>query len=762
MDVLKAAPALLPAAAWLTGLLWVFELGRPPVLLAALGLAASIAWLGRRGALPLLAFFAALLFASSHSNEPDPLAGLAGRNLEVRGRALGHADGQGQRVFLLESSSLRAGDRVYPVEADLLVVLGREDSDGKLAFGWGDRLVLRGSLQAPAEARNDTVGWPGLYRLRVKSERLAALGEPGSSFDRLAAGLRRRAESALAAWPADPRAAGFLRCLLLGDRSQLPDGWARAFNAVGLGHALSVSGFHVSLLFLILWGLTSFFPYRLRWLRLLLIGLAMVAYLLLVGPRPAALRAGLMGLAVLAALLLERPTLALNALALAAVVLTAERPQLILDLGFQLSVLATFGIAASSLLVGFEAKPGKRLLAAGFGAELMTLPLLLPRTGLWHPLGFLFNLVASPWLGLLISAGCLYLLAAELLPSLAPLLAGLFAFLCRPLDWLAELLPSRLFSLPLPYSWWWAWTVPVLAAAFFRFPRPTGRVLLAGALLCCSGAPDRRQPRLEVAFIDVGQGDATLLIDGGQALLVDGGGWRRGDPAARMLIPALVRLGVGRISAMALSHGDLDHCGGQAALLSYWPVAELWASEATVAGGCGSEVKKDTPSFRPLAAGDRLEFGRWRIEVLWPPAESRATGNDESLVLLARASGKSLLLTGDIEKAAELGLLRQGAGQLAADVLKVAHHGSRSSSLAAFVTAVGARWAVVSAGEGNHYGHPAAEVVERLERGGACRVLRTDRHGLIRLHWPQERRPWRLELTGMPTAPPGMPNRMPR
>jgi competence protein ComEC len=189
-----------------------------------------------------------------------------------------------------------------------------------------------------------------------------------------------------------------------------------------------------------------------------------------------------------------------------------------------------------------------------------------------------------------------------------------------------------------------------------------------------------------------------------------------------------------------------------AALASYWPVAELWASASTIETGCGREVKASAPSFRPLAAGDHLRFGRWSIEVLWPPADSTDKGNEGSLVLRASAGGSSVLLTGDIEKGAER-RLRAVADDLEAEVLKVAHHGSRSSSTGAFVAAVGASWAIVSAGEGNRFGHPAPEVLERLAEGGACRILRTDRHGLIRLHWPQARRPLRLELGGMPTAP---------
>lgn len=744
----------------MAGLLWVYVVGSPPIYLCALGLGGAIAWIGRRGALPLMAFFAALLAAAAQRGPAgDPLQELAGKSVEVRGRALGHADGGGgERLFLIETESLRAGERVHPHETDLLVVLGREDSEARLEVDWGDRLVLRGTLQAPLPPRNGSTGWPGLYRLRVKSERLAEVSGKGDGIDRLAAGLRRRAGEALAAWPAEARAAGFLRCLLLGDRSDLPDSWARSFNAIGLGHALSVSGFHIGLFFLIVWGLTSVFPYRLRWLRILLILVVLVAYLLLVGPRPAAVRAGLMGLAVLAALIFERPAMALNSLAVAAMVLTFDRPQLVIDLGFQLSVLATFGIALSTLVMNENAAPWRRLVGAGFAAELTTLPLLLPRTAIWHPLAFAFNAVASPWLGALLTLGLLYFLASLVLPAAAPALAHLFAAGCAPLDWLERLLPSPFFTLPIVHPWLVAWLAPLTVLALLRFAQAARWTLLLGVLFALNGAPLPGEERLEVAFIDVGQGDATLLIDGRRALLIDGGGWRRGDSAARQLIPALVRLGIPRLSAVALSHGDLDHCGSIAALGFYWQLDELWASAEAADSPCGQEVTRRSAHWRPLAAGDRLELGRWRIEVLWPPArrDPRATGNDGSLVLRATAAGASLLLTGDIEKTTE-SRLRSTSAVLTADVLKVAHHGSRSSSTAAFLAAVEPRWAVVSVGEGNSFGHPAPEVLERLSRQGSCRVLRTDRQGLVRLHWPQAGLPMRLELGGIPTLPYRMP-----
>jgi len=272
----------------------------------------------------------------------------------------------------------------------------------------------------------------------------------------------------------------------------------------------------------------------------------------------------------------------------------------------------------------------------------------------------------------------------------------------------------------------------------------------------------RRPAGVEVVMLDVGQGDSILLRDGSQAVLVDGGGWRHGDLGGRVLLPALLGEGVDRLAAMVVTHPDRDHCGGLVDLASYLPVGEVWTADGFQAAPCVVELARSALSGRPAAlrslatgppARSSAAVGRWRLRVLHPAAEgglarrlrAAAGGNDHSLVVAATALGRRVLLTGDVEAAAERQVVRRWNGApelLRADVLKVAHHGSASSSTAAFLAAVQPRLALVSVGRHNPYHHPSPRVVDRFTRRGV-RLLRSDRHGFVRLAW-QGPRGWRL------------------
>ena len=247
------------------------------------------------------------------------------------------------------------------------------------------------------------------------------------------------------------------------------------------------------------------------------------------------------------------------------------------------------------------------------------------------------------------------------------------------------------------------------------------------------GSATRERGDLEAIFLDVGQGDALLLRDGPRTLLVDGGGWPRGDVATRVLLPALARLGVRRLDVALLTHGDHDHCAGLLELDRWIPVRELWVAPTAEDARCGNALgEQGGRRVSPLVPGERRSLGRFEIDVLHAPERAPST-NAGSVVVAVAAGGRKLLLAADIDAAVEHAMLERGA-QLAADVLKVAHHGSRTSTSGTFLAAVDPALAIVQAGRDNVYGHPAAVVLERLAVQRTL-VLRTDLDGRVVLAW---------------------------
>jgi competence protein ComEC len=252
---------------------------------------------------------------------------------------------------------------------------------------------------------------------------------------------------------------------------------------------------------------------------------------------------------------------------------------------------------------------------------------------------------------------------------------------------------------------------------------------------------DRKQLRLTV--FDVGQGDGMLLeAPDGPTLMVDTGGMPFGgsgfDIGSRVLEPALWARGVRSVSAMLLTHGDPDHAGGAPTLLADFGIEELWEGIPVRRNATLRQIHAIAHQFhvapRTLHAGQQQRFGDATIRVLHPEKpdwERQKVRNDDSVVIEVRYGDVALLLTGDIGADVERQILSK-LSPARIRILKVAHHGSRTSSSAALLEAWRPHIAVISCGRGNRFGHPAPEVVERLAAIGA-RVYRTDRDGEITL-----------------------------
>jgi competence protein ComEC len=235
-----------------------------------------------------------------------------------------------------------------------------------------------------------------------------------------------------------------------------------------------------------------------------------------------------------------------------------------------------------------------------------------------------------------------------------------------------------------------------------------------------------------VTALDVGQGLAVVVRTANRAMLYDAGPayGPEADSGGRIVLPMLRGEGVRALDLIVLSHEDMDHIGGALTVLE---TMEVRALAASLPRSHGLNALVAAPGR--CAAGEAWEWDGVRFEFLHPqPGREHARRNNQSCVLRVEAAGASVLLTGDVERAAEAEMRREG---LKSDVLLVPHHGSRTSSSAEFIAAVAPRWAVVPAGYRNRFGHPAREVLERYRAAGAS-VLRTDLDGAVTIALGQE------------------------
>lgn len=553
------------------------------------------------------------------------------------------------------------------------------------------------------------------------------------------------------------------RALLVADVRAIPPAMRERFADAGLVHILSISGLHVAIV-------AAAIQLALGALRIparaaTLLGVAITAlYVAMLGAPPPAVRAAVMLTIIALAGLAQRHSSPWAPLALGAVVPLLLDPRTAAELGWQLSVAGMTALVASGALVARlrgAGRPLRRLrgwrlhvtreLVASTVACLTTAPLIAWAFGSLSLVAPLSNLVAAPLVGVLQPTLFLALAWAPVQP-IALLVADAAHPLLRALDLLATIaagVPGAAVAVAPTFgtalcSGVAACALLVACAGAARHVAPAlGVVLLslAGMLwlpLVSQGDWRRLRPRVELHMLDVGQGDALALrTPRGRWIVFDAGGaWRGGDAGRSTVVPYLRRRG-GAVAAFVLSHPHTDHVGGAATLLRALRPAEYW--DPGFAGGAEAyrasldEVARRGILWRRVHPGDSLQLDGVSVSFLAPDSAWTAGLTDPNLastVALVRYGAVRFLLVGDAERAEEDWLLAHLGDELRADVLKVGHHGSRTSSTPAFLSAVAPRVALVSVGAGNFYGLPNASVMLSLEARGAS-VLRTDLDGAV-------------------------------
>jgi competence protein ComEC len=567
-----------------------------------------------------------------------------------------------------------------------------------------------------------------------------------------------------------PRNAALADALVLGRRETLDRGLADRFAASGLVHLLAISGTHVALVaaVLVLLGRVV----RLRrdptlWLTIVLIAL----YLAMIGAPPSAVRSGIMTALALLTVVLQRPSAPMAIVAAAALAILALDPMAALDAGFQLSYAGVLGIML--LRRPMLARIPRRLkrgrmkgltesVVVSVAAFAATAPVAAEHFGTVAPVSVVANLPAIP-LSSLALVGIFAACAIEpLSPGLARLVAdgaSLALDGMRAVVDLAAAVPGGHMAVARPQ--WWLWAAAALAflaalelAAGMRRPvrlalAPMGAAA-AFLLLPLAAAPARG---LEIAFIDVGQGDAVAIrTPAGRWLLVDAGPADEGfDAGRRRVLPWLRAHGARRVEALVLTHPHLDHVGGAPAVLREIPVGRLIDPGLAFGTPVYQEVLHAAETrhvpWNAARQGRILRIDGVELEFLWPTADvldAPQDPNDISAVMQLRYGSFSALLTGDAPAFVEHALVSRYGDRLRSQLVKAGHHGSRTATSGEWLNAARPALVVISCGRRNKYGHPAPETVGRL-RADHVSVARTDEDGTVVVEVAPGGASWRRE-----------------
>lgn len=566
--------------------------------------------------------------------------------------------------------------------------------------------------------------------------------------------------------------AGILEAMLFGEKSELSGDIKELYQAAGISHVLVISGLHISLLALAVAGILRRLGFPMPVWVILSVGV-LAGYGILIGQPTTAVRALLMFFVLQGARLLGRSYDLLSALAFSGILMLLDNPDLILDGGCRLSFCAVIGVGwyVSEKNKIFRSigekekrknrgKGGKGSSAgailenirAGWYLWLFTLPVMLDTFYQVSVVGILWNLVAIPLLPVIIASGGLGVVLAGwniFLGSLAGSPAYGMLQLYQEIGNISEKLPVGMWTPGQPSK-------PVIAGYYLvifllvlvekqlikREKRWKIRKIFPGMELCSMLLllllmAHPWQQREKITFLDVGQGDASMLQSGGQTLLLDGGSTSQKNVGTYVILPYIKQQGISCLEAVVLTHTDQDHINGVTEVLEegkkgWLTVKNLMYPYWMEGTEQGKQLKKLAEeagaSCRKIRAGDRLTIGKAEAVVLYPKEQEKiAEPNAGSLVLFWKWEGVRAMFTGDLPEEKERELLQNLP---ACEILQVGHHGSATSTCREFLEQVQPSLAVISCAMKNRYGHPSPDTVERLKKTG-CEIRYTMRSGAI-------------------------------
>jgi competence protein ComEC len=713
---------------------------------------------------------------------------------------------QGRTQLLIRSQKIIVSNHPIPIEGHLLIFLKGESGP----FHVGDYLRLLGKLYSPRGFHNPG-GFS--YERHLAFERIHTIGflSGEKGWAKIGEGFKNPLILKMEGWrdhirdflskEAHPLCSGIFKALVLGEQGAISDEVKEQFIVTGIAHLLAISGDHLGIVAFLSFSLLIWILKRSEFLLLTLDAKKLAAgltipfillYTFIAGGGISIIRAMIMVIVFFLSILFGRERNLLHTLALAAFLILIVSPPSLFDVSFQLSFLAVLSILflvprifqeLKQERIPLPSKPSwtknvlsymKASLLITSVATFGTAPFVALYFNRISPIGILTNLFIIPWVGfLIVPLSLVASLLSFIFYPVATLLIHLNDFLTL------ILLKVIAFFASVPYASFYISTPTALeiilfySLLFFLVHLKKGkriRYLFIGLCLAFVldlaywNLKDIFQKDLRLTFIDVGHGDSILLeFPKGKRMLIDGGGLQedRFDIGKNVIAPFLWGKKIRRIDTLVLTHPDPDHLKGLNFIASQFAIGQFWDNGFQTDSESYAQLRETLLKKKIMA----LSFNEKTppqiihgVEIFflnpppWNATQKKGRDhfimNNSSLVMKLQFKNVSLLLSGDIGQEAEERMLRKGHS-LKADILKVPHHGSSSSSSPIFLQRVNPTYAVLSVGERNIGRLPHPEVMKRYQQLG-IKIFRTDKHGAITVVTDGEKIEMKTFLGGQP------------
>ncbi len=585
----------------------------------------------------------------------------------------------------------------------------------------------------------------------------------------------------------DYETASIINGLVLGKTEKIEDEVKEDFSSANISHILAISGMHISYLIMFFEKILSKILGKMR-SRVVII-LLIIIYILITGFSPSIIRAGIMAVLIIISKIIHSKNDFYNGISVSLVLILMSNPYIIMNQGLQFSYVATVGIVVmydmilnllKELIVNkLSSKYEKikiilikinEILVLTLSAQISILPIMILNYNIYNPYFLISNLLVGIVIGPIIISSFIYVFIIGTniyIPNIFSEIIEFVIDILLKISEISELPFSKIYIntpniLQIICYYILICIILILCKSYlgrrknninnrirnyvatfkFRLSENKKKVILAIIIFLIIILSINIYPnKFELNFIDVGQGDCTFITTPqNKTILIDGGGNSSFDVGKNTLIPYILDRGYTSIDYVFVSHFDSDHVKGIITLVQELKVNNIFISEQIEYSENYQElltiIKEKNINLQILSKGDQIQIEKdIYIQILWPEKIQINENilNNNSLVMKLVYKEISILFTGDIEEIAENKILEQIPKEyLNATILKVAHHGSKTSSIEEFINVVNPQIALIGVGKNNMFGHPSNEVIERLKQNN-IEIFRTDEDGEISL-----------------------------